>query len=636
VLYGFVAVLAISALKRKAQTAKKVLSMARRVMFVAVVLSVITFVLFVFAFLTDNFSIAAVAQHSSESTPLIYKISAAWADSAGSFLLWSVFVFIFFAWWQFSNRKPQLEDDRNRYPVADAQYAISDLDFHAISLTIGAGLCVGFTALLIFMAKPFASNPVVINEGQGLNPVLQNVWMILHPPLSFIGYSAFMIPFVIVLAAVFADRAQDPLVYRQLRRWLLLGICFLTLGITTGARWSYLEVGWDGFWVWDPVQNISLLPLLVAIAALHSLIGMQDVDKFRFWTIALAPLPFILCLFASFVARSELLKSLHSFDMTFVPSALSAFIGCCFLLWLFCVIHAARSISIGPSKATVFHVDKGEVLFWANVVFIFTAVIIGVATFWPLIWEFIIRFDKPFILSADFYNNIASVAGIILVFLLGVAALTDLQKYRNFTIQLLASCAVGLVCFGFMFRFRQEGLVISLACGACAFTFIAVLIKFLLNLKQTSQIAGSIAHFGLLLLVVTVGFTSDRQIIQTVLTEGKRVALGRYELLYESFKQESFGDVIEEGPEIVVTKKPLRKKLWPHKSVYPNGRITDEVAVHTGLFEDVYISFDRMSRGGNVTITAKVKPYMFWLWLSFLLIIVGSFFGFLGKRSSFT
>jgi cytochrome c-type biogenesis protein CcmF len=366
------------------------------------------------------------------------------------------------------------------------------------------------------------------------------------------------------------------------------------------------------------VQNISLLPLLVAVAALHSLVGMRVADKFRFWTITLAPLPFILCLFSSFVARSGILTSLHLFDKSFMPSALSAFIGCCFLLWLFCVIHAVRSVSISPSESSLFHLDKSEVLFWANVIFVFTAVVVGVATFWPVIWQFIISFDKPFILKPEFYNNIASTAGIILAFLLGVVALTDLQIYRNFTLQLLACCAVGLVCFGFMFRFGREPLVLALACGICAFSFVAVLIKFVLNL---------IAHLGLLLLVVTVGFSSDKQIIQTVLTVGKKVALGEYELLFESFKQESFSGLIKEGPVIVVTKQDLKKKLWPHRCLYPNGRSSNEVAVRTGLLEDVYISFDRISSDGNVTITAKVKPFMFLIWFSFLLIIAGSALG---------
>jgi len=627
VFYGFAAVLALTVLKKDAAAAMKGLSLARRVMYIGVGLSVLTLIVLVLAFLTDNFSIAAVSRHSSTDLPFIYKLGALWADSSGSLLLWFVFVSVLFALWQSTNGKPRIEDRRRRLTISDTQYAIGDLKFNAIALAIGSGLCLGFIAILIFMARPFTSNPMPVSEGHGLDPILRNFWMFLHPPLTLISYAAFMIPFVIVLSCVFADITQDSSVYRQLRRWLLFGICFLSLGIVIGMRWSYIQIGWGGFWAWDPVQNISLLPFLVAVAALHSVIGMQVADRFRFWTITLAPLPFIICLFASFVVRSGILVSVHSFDKTFEPSVLSAFIGCCFLLWLFCIIHAVRSVSISPLNVGIFHVDKSEVLFWANVVFIFTAVAIGIATFWPVIWQFITKFDKPFILPQTFYNHLAALAGIVLIFLLGLVSLTDLQKYHTFMLYLLACCAVGLVCFGLMFRFSQHRLVVDLACGICAFSFVAILIKFVLNLKQTSQVAGGIAHLGLMLLVVIVGFTSDKQSIQTVLSEGGKVALGRYALSYDSFKQQSFGNVIKEGPEIAVTKDSLQRTLWPHRCLYPNGRSAVKVDVHMGLFEDVYVSFDRIGGDGNVTITAKVKPLMFWLWFSLLLILAGSVLG---------
>lgn len=627
-LCGLAAVLALIALKLRDETAKKVLAGTRWAMLVAAGLSVLTLLLLALAFLTDNFSIVIVRRHSASYLPLLYKLSAIWASSSGSLLLWSVIVFVLFALWQIANSKSQTKSIYE-------QSVISDSKFDAAALFVGAGLCLAFSALLIFVAKPFASSPLVAKDGAGLNPVLQNFWMVVHLPSLFIGYSAFMIPFVIVLACVFAERAQDPGVYRQLHRWLLIGICFLSLGIATKAGWSYLELGGGIYWAWDPAENALLLPFLAAIAALHSLIGMRVADKFRFWTITLAPLPFILCLFAIFITRSGILTSLHSFSEPIMPSALSAFIGYCFLLWLFCVAHAVRSVSISPSKNTIFHLDKSEVMFWANVVFITTAVAIGIATFWPVIWQSIISFDKPFILSPAFYNKyIASVAGIILAFLIGLVALSDLQKYHSFIPQMLASCAVGLVCFGLMFRLSSERILTDLACGICAFSCVAVLIKLALNLNHISQIACGVAHLGLLLLVVTAGLSSDKQIIQTVLGQGKKAALGEYELFFESFKQKPIDGLMKEGPEIVVTKQFMQKRLWPHRSLYPNGQSASEVALRMGLLEDVYISFDRINREGAVTVTAKVKPFMSWLWLSVVLIIAGPALGLLGVQRS--
>ena len=556
--YGFTAFLALITLGLGPETAKKAIVWARRVTFIAAGLSVLTLILFAAAFLTDDFSVAAVERHSSAGLPLVYKLSAIWAGSAGSMLLWSVLVFVLFALWQVANRKSQAENDRE-------QLVMGDLKFDATALFVGAGLCLGFSALIAFVARPFVSNPLTVNDGAGLNPALQNFWMFIHLPLSLVAYSAFMIPFVVVLACVFADRAQDPDIYKQLYRWLLVGICFLGLSIVVRAGWSYLELGKASYWLWDPAENASLLPFLVAIAAFHSLVGIPVADKFRFWTITLAPLPFILCLFAVFITRTGILTSLYFFSGTIMPSVLSAFIGCCFLFWLFCVIQAVKTVPIYPSKATIFHLDKSEILFWANVVLVTATVAIGIATFWPVIWQFIISFDKPFILSPKFYNKyIASIVGVILAFLVGIVALTDLQKYHAFMLHMLACCAVGLVCFGLVFRFTQKSLLVNLACGICAFSCVAVLIKLALNLKHVNQIAGGVAHLGLLLLVVTTGLTTDKQSIQTVLTEGQKAAIGEYELVFESFKSGSRGGIVREGPEVVVTKQFMRKKLWPY------------------------------------------------------------------------
>ncbi len=298
-------------LKLKLETAEKVFSWARRAELTAAGLSVVVLILFTAAFLTDDFSIAVVGQYSSAGLPFFYKLSAVWAGSAGSLLLWTVGVLLLFALWLLSSET-------------------ADLKFDAAALSIGAGLCCGFSALLIFVAKPFASCPVTIDDGAGLNPLLQNFWMIVHPPLLFVGYSAFLVPFVIVSASVFAGRAVDFASSRQLRRWLLFGICFLSLGIATVARWSYVELGWGGYWAWDPVENASLLPWLLAVAALHSLAGMRVANKFKLWIVVLSPVPFILCLVATFITRSGILASVHSFDQSIMFSALLAFIACSF------------------------------------------------------------------------------------------------------------------------------------------------------------------------------------------------------------------------------------------------------------------------------------------------------------------
>jgi len=608
-LCTFVTAFALIALMLRIEIAKKVLALGRGAMLIAAGFSVVVLFLLIVAFLTYDFSIDVVRRYSSIDLPLYYQLSALWAGSAGSFLLWSVGVFVLFALWLVTNTNKQL--------------AISNLKFDAFALSIGAGVCLTFTALLIFLAKPFAAGSATVNGSVGLDPLLRNFWMLIQPPLLFVAYSAFLIPFVVVLAAVFAGRAEDSEIYRRLKPWLLVGLCFLGAGIATGARWSYIELGWGDYWAWDPVENVSLLPWLVGLAALHSLIGIRIADKFRFWTITLAPLPFILCLFVAFVTRSGILPSLRSFIETGFSSALSVFIGCCLLLWLICIIYTVKSGSISLFQASGFRLDKREAIFWAVVVFVFTAAAIGVATFWPVIWQAVTGSGSAVALPPLFYNRIVLLAGIILAFLVGFAALTDLQEHHGFILKLLGCCAVGLLCFGLILRFGQKPLLLNLTCGICAFSFVAVLIKLALNLKQTGQIASGIAHLGLLLLVIAASFSSDKLSVQTILNEKGQFKLGKYEIFYESFKSESFAGVTEEGPEIVITKENMQRKLWPHQCLYPDGRRAAKVAVHMGLLEDIYISFDRFSKAGAVIITVMVKPFMFWLWFAATLIVAG-------------
>jgi cytochrome c-type biogenesis protein CcmF len=334
--------------------------------------------------------------------------------------------------------------------------------------------------------------------------------------------------------------------------------------------------------------------------------------------------PFILCLVATFVTRSGILSSVHSFDRSAALSALSVFIGCCFLLWLVCVIRAVKDISITPRSQSLFHLDKGEILSWAVVTLVFTAVIIGVAMFWPVIWRAIRGTSSGFTPTSVFYNATVSVAGILWAFLVGLAALSDLPRARpNFALKMLVCCAAGLLCFGSVLRLGEKQLLISIACGICAFSFAGVFFKLLHRLKNAGKVAGEIAHLGLLLLVVAAGFSWGERSIQTLLSKGGKIALGGYEFVYDSFRHKLSDGVTQAGPEIIVRKKGLEGKLWPHSNLYPTSQSASEVAVHMRLVEDVYVSFDGVGHNGGVIITAKIKPFMFWLWLAAALMVAG-------------
>lgn len=611
ILCALATVSALAALKPDLERARKAFLWARRFFIFAVALSILALMLFTVAFVMDDFSIAAVAQYSSTKLPFFYKLSAVWAGSAGSLLLWTVGVFLLFLFWMVGCKT-------------------QDPAFNAAALSIGAGVCLGFSALLTFVARPFAAAEFLVEDGMGLNPLLQNFWMVIHPPLLFIGYSAFLVPFVIAVSCAFARRFDDTAIYKQLRWWLLFGICFLSLGIATGARWSYVELGWGGYWAWDPVENASLLPWLMAIAGLHSIAGMRVADKFRRWTLVLAPVPFVLCLVATFITRSGFLSSVHSFGDSPMALALLFFIGFCVLLWLASGICAAWSISVVPSRKGAFHLDKAEIMSWAVATLVLVAVIIGAATFWPVIWKVIRKSESGLTPTSVFYNDVISVAGVAWAFLVGLASLSDLSRGRQrfiFAMKVLLCCAIALVCFGILFRLAGEKPLMSLACAICAFSAAGVFFKLLHRLQIRARVVSEIAHLGLLLLVVTAGFSWREQSIQTPLAKGGKITLSGYEFIYDSFEHKLSGDITRVGPQIVVRKENFQRKLWPHSNLYSSiqreSSSTSEVAVYTRLLEDIYVSFDGIGQSGGVIITAKIKPFMLWLWLAAILIIAG-------------
>ncbi len=614
VLCGLAVFMGLAALiKKEPGDSKKIfLRAGRAAIYYALVFCTASFILLVAAFMGNDFSIAAVMQHSSIELAFFYKLSAVWAGAAGSLLLWTVFIFAFFILW-LTSLKPD------------------NVKFNNAALSIGSAVCLGFLSLLIFAVKPFAGSTAT--KGAGLNPLLQNFWNVIHPPLLFIGYSAFLIPFVIILAAVFTRTINETSVYRQARAWLLFGICFLGLGIATGARWSYIELGWGGYWAWDPVENVSLLPWLTAIAALHCLVGMRIIDKFRFWAIVLTSAPFILCLVATFVTRSGILQSVHAFGRNANSMILPVFIGCCFSVWLICVIRAAGIITITPSEPSELILKKRNMLLWAVVILISTAAIIGAATFWPIISPVFASLNSNVVLTRDFYDRIISIAGILAAFLIGLAAVADFQRRSGFILKSASCYGIGLVCAYIVYKNGNNTPLLSLACGVCTFSFFAVLIAPWNISNGLGKTGSNITHFGLLLLVIAAGFSSKEQNFQSILSKGGIITFGdKYKFVYDSFRHQSADGITQVGPEITVRKDGCSKKLWPHNNLYPNGLNISETDVYTDLFEDIYLVFDGITKQDDVIINIKLKPLMLWLWISLLLIAAGPALGlFAGK-----
>jgi len=566
-----------------------------------------TFLLFEIGFLLDNFSMALVARYSSSYLNIFYKLSAAWAGGSGSLLLWTALVFLFNG-------------------LALKNFNSDNHKMTAMSLSIGSIIGCCFAGLLLFIGKPFAAAMVTIDEGIGLNPLLQNLWNVIHPPLLFIGYAGLGVAFVIVTAFAFSGESDIAKYKAKIRSWLLFGLLFLSLGIATGARWSYKELGWGGYWAWDPVENASLLPWFAAVAALHCIIFIAKDRLFKFWAMVLTPLGFVMSVFATFITRSGVFQSAHAFVENPMFLVLSAMLALIFIVWFICVLKAIKIFISDKQSQT--NASAAPILL-GSLLMIVSMLIIAVATFWPIVSKLIAAESSGAVLTRGFYDRVIGAVGIVLVLMIAAKEAKMLLK-RKGKFFLFTCSALGILAALLCYYLLDKG-PISIALGSCVFCFAIICYKkYVTNFK--GRLGGDIAHLGLILLVVSAGFAAFERVGQFSLQQGDEQTIENYKISFTEFKREEVNGVIQTGPLIVVTKGQNKKSLWPRENIYPSGQVTSEVAVWSGPVEDVYLRYENAESKNEVLITIKFIPMMSWLWTACLLMMAGMGWSLFEKR----
>ena len=391
-LSGFVASFSLTASMLPQKAALLLIKQVKIAVAGAVLLCLGSFLLFEAGFLLDNFSMAVVAQYSSSAMNIFYKISAAWSGSAGSLLLWTTLVFVFNG-------------------LALIRFKADNHRMTALCLAVGSIVGCCFSGLLVFVDRPFATAMVTIDEGVGLNPFLQNFWNVIHPPLLFIGYAGLGVVFVIVTAFAFSGEKTIAKYRAKIRDWLLFGLLFLSLGIATGAKWSYVELGWGGYWVWDPVENASLLPWFSAVAALHCIVAMGRDKSFKFWAMVLTPLGFAMSVVATFITRSGVLQSVHAFDKNPMFAVLAVLLSAIFVVWFICVLKAIKIIISDKQNQSN---QAADPILLGSLLMIASMLIIAVATFWPIVSKFIAAESSGAVLTRGFYDRVIGAVGVFL------------------------------------------------------------------------------------------------------------------------------------------------------------------------------------------------------------------------------
>ncbi len=544
-----------------------------------------------YAIFTKDFQVQYVAENTSRSQPMQYVLASLWGGQSGSILFWGWVLAIYTG--------ATILLNRHRYRAL-MPYAVAVLSVS----------CVFFAILSVFAADPFIRLPFTPQDGNGLNPILQHPYMAIHPPLLYFGMVGMTVPFAFGIAALIAGQLDNTWL-RAMRRWLLIPWMFLGGGLLLGGKWAYVELGWGGYWGWDPVENASLMPWLAATALLHSVMIQERKGMLKVWNMVLLFFTFFMTIFGTFLTRSGIISSVHAFAQSnvgdyFVVYLVLITVGSAILLLRRLPdLKAENHLESFASRESAFLLNN-----WILLALLF-AVLWG--TMFPVISEALT--DEKITVGAPFFNQVSIPMGLVLLFLTGAGPLfawrrTSQESFRrNFGVPALWAIVtlVAMVLFGV----RDFYALVSLT--LCGFVTGSILLEFARGIaarrrtsaesvlracytlltKSRRRYGGYLVHASMLMLFIGftgTAFTVDREV---VLSKGESAAIGAYTITFQSL---AFGDddtksvsaaalTLERGDSFLAT-------LVPQRHFYKRAQQnTTEVAIYSRWFEDFYIIF---------------------------------------------
>ncbi len=575
--------------------------------------------------LSRDFQVEYVYQHVSTYLPTIYTLSAFWAGQEGSLLLWLWLLTIF------SVLIARREEDWSR-------------ELKPYALAVLAFCQALFALILVLVSNPFATSATIPAEGFGMNPLLENFWMVIHPPVVFIGYAAYTVPFAFAFAALVTGKLGEEWL-RGIRRWNLFAWLFLGLGIILGAWWAYLELGWGGYWGWDPVENASLIPWLIGTAFLHSATTQEQRGIFKVWNIALVVMAFVLCIFATFVTRSGIIQSVHAFGESVIGTYFLAFLAMVLGFAFGMAFYRRRELASEREMKSLLSREAGFLL--NNLLFVGLALAVLIGTVFPTISE-IVR-GTQVALGAAFFERVSAPLSLALVILIGVCPLlgwrqTSSRRFlRNLLYPGIIALAVGIVIF--VLGITEPFALLSFT--VCTFVASSILWEFLrgtmarhrstgedyllafrrLITRNRRRYGGFIVHLSMVLITVgVVGSSIYQTEYQVALAEGERVTVQDYVLEHEGFWVESSPAKHRFATPLGVYRGDRRiATLVPEKNFHWNvEQWVTEVAIRTSLKEDLYVILASIAEDGSATFQILINPLVVWLWIGGGLLLVGA------------
>ena len=567
-----------------------------------------------FSFLTDDFSVLYVANNSNPNLPAYYKFSALWGGHEGSLLLFVLIISIWMMVFSLMSSYSKIEDKN---------LVLSFCHLVLFSL-------LGF---IIFSSNPFERLiPIPSMSGTDLNPLLQDFAFTIHPPILYFGYAGLIIPFSLALARCFNVKEGWTM---HIRNWTVLSWSFLTLGIALGSWWAYYELGWGGWWFWDPVENSSLVPWLLATALFHSAIVSSSRKIFNNWTILLSILSVIGCFIGMFLVRSGILTSVHSFALDPERGLILLLITLAITLYSFFVFF--KSDVSDNSSISYSIVSKEYFLLINNLFLVILAVIILFGTIYPIFYE-IFSGGRTISVGAPYFNLVTVPIAFFLAFFQGYGVLTKWSSSPNsiktFSITLIfiifVSLAFSYLVFNYLSLFNVIGIVmVSSIVGG---VLISALRMFASKGILFNNLGMNLAHLGIAVTIFGIGVVSSHSSSKEVILEiGESTTLSNYEftLTAEDFKEESnfYSQIAIFQVENLSNGDSF--DLKPEKAFYPASRsIMTESAIAITPKEDVYISLSERLDSGEWIAKIQTKPFVRFIWLGSILMCLGGIFSF--------
>ena len=579
--------------------------------FIQLFLVIISFLGLVFSFIFSDFSNETVFNNSHTTKPLFYKISGTWGNHEGSLLLWllvlTLFIFLFLI-----KSKDLLK-----------KYRILTVMFQQIIIT-------GFFIFLIKSSNPFNYLFPIPDEGLGLNPILQDPALAIHPPILYLGYVGSSIIFSSVLAATTLNYISKTWA-THIKNWVLVSWIFLTFGILLGSIWAYYELGWGGFWFWDPVENVSLMPWLALTTLLHCILVLEKRSNLKSWAIILSIATFTLSMCGTFLVRSGILNSVHTFANDperglFILTFL--FILIFMSLLIFFIFHKSEK----HSSSSFFLLSKETSILINNWFMMYFLSVVLIGTIYPIFLDVIS--SQKISVGPPFYHKL--IIPFLIPFLIFMAIGPQLKWIKSGLeekLYLIIFFIISLFLSFFIVKnLNNNFLINTILIGSAFYLFFITIRDFFI--KRLKNIEQNIAHFGFSLLILSILFNNIfSSELTTNLKVGESFKNDRFEIIFNDLKKFEEKNYLSFKGNFSIKEDKVEDNLEPELRVYNQPNIiTSEADIKTTFFTDKFITMNTVQNEEYFNIRYQVKPFMLWIWISVLIISLGGLMSLFKKK----